>query len=156
MNAARGCSILGLCAPCARCGLGPRSGELSRFGRRAHPHVSDLHRLLRWLAVRTDLMASENRADRRVQAFLGEPLAGCFGLPDVQVAQMTIVHHLREMHEESFRRLIAESGDDLVIDIHGDWYVLHKGVSHGQSPFEFNPNTLRMNCSYTTPCGAVR
>ena len=45
-------------------------------------------------------MLCEDRADNRMQARLGEPVAGGFRLPDVEVAQMAILHHLGDMDDQ--------------------------------------------------------
>src|ERR1700694_5952278 len=109
---------------------GPRAGSLARFSTRAYPHISDLYRLRGRLAVRPDLVTGGGRADNRVQPLLNESLAGGFRLPHVQVAQVPIVHDLRDMHDEALGWLIAESSNDFRIDVDADWYVLDPGKGH--------------------------
>jgi hypothetical protein len=59
-----------------------------------------------------------------VQPLFGETLAGGFGRPDVEVAQMDTVQHLGDADNQAFGRLIAELGDNLVVDVEGDGQIL--------------------------------
>jgi AcrR family transcriptional regulator len=117
-----------------------------RIDRRRHPYMCNLHRVSGWLAtLEPDLMASERTADDWMEPLLGEALAGGFGLPDVEVAQMAIVQHLGDVEDEAVGRLIAEVGDDLVVDVEGYGQILRPGIGHERFPPYFNPKHIRMN-----------
>ncbi len=103
-------------------------------------HVQPLH-----LGLGGGPIATERRIHGKVDPLVEGPLAGLFGFPDVDVAQLAAGLANTQVQQLTSQRFGSQFGEDLAVKVFPDRDVLDEGVDHDGDLLYIDPKEYRMN-----------